>query len=493
MLFHIITNVWGERHVDLFLDLTLPNVLSPGNLPALARRHDVIYRFFTTPEARAQIERSTLLARLVDTCTVEFLTPLGQKTPDVSWHVHWFHRSAAEAKAAGAMAVFVPPDTLWTEGAFERIGEVLAAGSKGVACPFVLVVSETLVSDARTRFLDEPTGAIVVPPAQMWSLVHRHMHPLQALAIPGAPHARPAFELHWPVGREGMISRYAVRELAAFDPARCPISFLWNADGPEDLDGIHFVTDSDEMLMLSVDPLTKYFVNYIVDHSCDGFDLARTTRHPLNETRQTRVFATRSVSVHGPGRRSRDWNRTEAKAIAAARDLRVGRAAMLLHEALTANGAGIMAGLMSVALLDTHFARRWRWEPPVSVIVPVDAAFSAVQRASSLALAGAGRARDLVAVLLDHVVIGRLATDAPAATLGGTTVERRVDGKAERINRAAVKAGPIELEQLELYLIDTVLSPRLGAEPASAIPARIKGVGGLWSALSRRIGRSVRR
>jgi hypothetical protein len=35
---------------------------------------------------------------------VEFLTPLGQKTPDVSWHVHWFHRSAAEAKAAGAMA-----------------------------------------------------------------------------------------------------------------------------------------------------------------------------------------------------------------------------------------------------------------------------------------------------------------------------------------------------------------------------------------------------
>ena len=104
MLFHIITNVWGERHVDLYLDLTLPNVLSPGNLPALARRHDIVYRFFTTPEARAQIERSMLFARLADTCTVEFLTPLGQKTPDVSWHVHWFHRSAAEAKAAGPMA-----------------------------------------------------------------------------------------------------------------------------------------------------------------------------------------------------------------------------------------------------------------------------------------------------------------------------------------------------------------------------------------------------
>ncbi|MBV8701659.1 MAG: hypothetical protein JO052_27995, partial [Bradyrhizobium sp.] len=84
MLFHIITNVWGERHVDLFLDFALPNVLSPGNLPALVRRHDVVYRFFTSPEGRAQIERSALFARLVDTCAVEFLTPLGQRTPDVS-------------------------------------------------------------------------------------------------------------------------------------------------------------------------------------------------------------------------------------------------------------------------------------------------------------------------------------------------------------------------------------------------------------------------
>jgi hypothetical protein len=489
MLFHIITNVWGERHVDLYLDLTLPNVLSSGNLPVLARRHDVVYRFFTTPEARAQIERSMLFGRLADTCAIEFLTPLGQRTPDVSWHVHWFHRSAAEAKAAGAMAVFVPPDTLWTEGAFARIGDLLAAGRKGVACPFVLVVGETLVPAARSRFLDRATGTIAVPPAQMWSLVQRHMHPLHALAIPGAPHARPAFELHWPVGPEGMISRYAVRELTAFDPARCPISFLWNADGPEDLEGVHFVTESDEMLMLSVDPLTKYFVNYIVDHSCDGFDLARTTRHPLNETRQTRVFATRSVNIHGPEGRSRCWSRAEAKAAAAARDLRVGRAAMLLHAALTLNGAGIMAGLLSVALLDTHFARRWRAELPLSVIAPVDAAFNAAQRASSLALAGPGRARDLIAALFDNVVIGRLTSGVPAATLGGTTVERRVDGGAERINQAAVKAGPIELEGLELYLVDTVLSPLLVAEP---IRAHAKGFGGLWSALSRRIGRSAR-
>ena len=335
------------------------------------------------------------------------------------------------------------------------------------------MVGETLVPEARARFLDHSTGTIVVPPAQMWSLVHRHVHPLQALAMPGGPHARPAFELHWPVGREG---RYAVRELTAFDPAHCPISFLWNADGPEDLEGIHFVTDSDEMLTLSVDPLTKYFVNYIVDHSCDGFDLARTTRHPLNETRQTRVFAARSVSIHGMEGRSRHWSGTEAKAVAAARDLRVGRAAMLLHEALTANGAGIVAGLLSIALLDTHFARRWRAEPPLSVIVPVDSAFNAAQRASGLALAGPGRARDLVAALLDHVVIGRLATGVPAATFGATTVERRVDGEADRISQAAVKAGPIELEQLELYLVDTVLSPWLGAEPVPPIPPRAKGV-----------------
>jgi uncharacterized surface protein with fasciclin (FAS1) repeats len=357
--------------------------------------------------------------------------------------------------------MFVPPDTLWTDGAFETIGRHMAEGRKAVACPFVIVASETFVPAARAWFTNVTTGVITVPQEKIWSLVRHHVHPLQILAVPGSPHARPAFELHWPVGREGMISRYAVRELVAFDPRRCPISFLWYADGPEDLDGIHFVTDSDEMLMLSVDPLHKYFANYIIRHSCDGFDLARTTRHPLNDTSHARVFARRSVTLHNPGPRSPRWRREEMRAIAAAREMRVARAAMLLNDELTANGASLMGDLLSVALLDTHFARRWRSEVPLTVVVTVDSAFDKVQHAGALALCAAGRNRELVDALLDHVAPGLLSDAGMATTLGGLPLTLTRVGEVVRINGAAILRDPVDIEGIELYLVDRVLSPHL--------------------------------
>jgi len=68
MLFHLVTNVWGVRHTDLFLEMTLPNLLSDGNLPALASVHRVVYRIHTTLKDMERIKVSAsgkMLAKLV--------------------------------------------------------------------------------------------------------------------------------------------------------------------------------------------------------------------------------------------------------------------------------------------------------------------------------------------------------------------------------------------------------------------------------------------
>jgi hypothetical protein len=460
-LFHVVSNVWGDSHVDLFLDLTLPNVLSPGNLPALVERGRVVYRIFTTPSARGRIETSAIGQQLSSVVEVEYISPLGERTPDTIWHVHWFHRSAAEAKAAAAMILFVPPDTLWTDGSFKHMVEKLLAGHRGVACPFLLVSSETCVSDARGQFIDPATGILTVPPAAMWPFARRHLHPLQMLAMPGGPHARPAFELHWPVGGEGMISRYAIRELVAFDPGRCPITFLWNAGGPEDAEGVYFATDSDEMLMLSVDPIAKYFQNYIVDHACHPFDVSRSSLHPLNNTRQTRVFVSRSVRLHGHRATTDAWRRPERLATAAARDIRVGRAAMLLHEALTAHRCMQSAHLLSIGLLDTHLSRRWRAEPPLTVIATCDAALARAGLSRPLELTAPGRERELVDILRDHVIPGDLPLGTTKHSLGATSIRRDSSGRETTINGLRVLDGPIEIEGVILFVVDAIVSDRL--------------------------------
>lgn len=476
MRFHIITIVWGVRHAQLFLDLTLPNVLSDRNLPQLARDHEVTYRFFTTPETRDLIAGSQVGKRLADICEVEFLTPLGDEMPDVSWHVHWFHRSAAEGKVRGAAVMFIPPDTLWTDGALSRMGELLASGKAGVACPFVLVTSETCIEEARNRFLDQDAHSLTIPSTEMWSLAGRHLHPLHALAIPGGPHARPAFELHLPVRDAGMISCYAVRELVAFDPARCPISFLWYADGPQSADNIHFATGSDEMLMLSVDPLSKYFQNYIVDHSCDGFDVARTTRHPLNDTPFTRHFASQLVSISDSPDRPAAWRRKEIEALAASRDILCGRLAMLVYDQLMRDGAGVVAGLLSVGLFDTHLVRRWREDVPLTIVVPADEIMDERQKEAFEACAAPGQSRRLVEVLRDHVIAGKLSDLGTARTLSGTPVTLGND-RGAMINDASILAGPTALEGVELFVVDKVLTNRVPSSPSE--PEATQTSGGL--------------
>jgi len=465
MRFHIITIVWGVRHAQLFLDLTLPNVLSDRNLPQLAREHEVTYRFFTTPETRDLIAQSDAGKRLTEICDVEFLTPLGNDLPDVSWHVHWFHRSAAEGKVRGAAVMFIPPDTLWTDGSLSRMGMLLASGKTGVACPFVLVTSETCIDEARTRFLDQETHSLTIPWTEMWSLAGRHLHPLHALAIPGGPHARPAFELHFPVQTAGMISCYAVRELVAFDPARCPISFLWYADDPQPAENIYFATGSDEMLMLSVDPLSKYFQNYIVDHSCNGFDVARTTRHPLNDTPFTRRFASQLVSIADSPDRPGAWRRQRLRAFAAGRDILCGRLAMLIYDELMREGASVLAGLLSVGLFDTHLVRRWRVDVPLTIVVPGDQAMAPEDRDAFESCAAVGQSGKLVEVLRDHVIAGKLSHLGTAETLSGTPVTLGGDQNT-KINDAAILVGPLHVEGIEFYIVDKILTNRLPRSPS---------------------------
>ena len=181
---------------------------------------------------------------------VKIVTPLGDRQPEVEWHVHWFHRSTAEAKLEGACPVFVPPDTIWADGSLGFFAAKLAEGYVGVACPFVLVNADTLLTELPTF---ETSSSLTIPASNLTQLALQHLHPLHILGMPGAPHARPAFEIHWPDGHERLLSRYAVRELVAFDPNKCPITFLWYAGGGA-IHGIYFGDNSNDMLMLSVTP-----------------------------------------------------------------------------------------------------------------------------------------------------------------------------------------------------------------------------------------------
>ena len=56
------TTVWGKK-AQAYLDLMLPSLLQPGNLPAM-RECVHTYTFYTNAEAREMIEKSPLCQQL---------------------------------------------------------------------------------------------------------------------------------------------------------------------------------------------------------------------------------------------------------------------------------------------------------------------------------------------------------------------------------------------------------------------------------------------
>jgi hypothetical protein len=379
MKFHIITHVWGARHTALFLKMTLPNVLSSGNLPSLVINNDVRYRIYTTPADQAEIEASEQGRSLAKLMPVDFCTPLGTLKPEPFHHVHFNHRSATEAKLAGAIAVFVAPDSLWSDGTFHRCGEVMARGYKAIATPFLQVVAESCIPEALETFGCPDDGTILIPPSGLYDLGRRHLHPLTALAMPRSPHGRPALDMIWPVPGEGFVSRFALRELFAFDPRRCPITFLWYAGGAEDDENIYLATGPEDMAMLSVDPLDKYHDNYIVSHKICPGDLVRSTLHPWNvkDQNQTRVFSRRRMYWRSTTRDPKRWRRAESRSDLAMREVEVRSIAQRLWALLYDIGCTQAAGVLAVALEATPLARRWSANTPLTIFVPSNEAFAA--------------------------------------------------------------------------------------------------------------------
>jgi uncharacterized surface protein with fasciclin (FAS1) repeats len=468
VLFHLITNVWGAGHTDLFLSLTLPNVLSPANLPALARAHDVRYRIHTTPADRRRIEDSPAGRRLAGLVPVEFASPLGERRPDVAFHVHWFHRTAAQAKRAGAVAVFVPPDTLWSDGSFARCGEVMAGGARAIATPFLQVVAETCTPEVLARFRDASDGSIAIPAAALADLGRRHLHPLTALAVPGSPHGRPALERYWPVTGAGFVSRFAVRELFAFDPRRCPITFLWYAAGPEDRAGIHFAAGPHDMAMLSVDPLPKYFDNTIADHAIGAGDLARSTLHPWNDTQQTRVFARRRIHWRAAEAPARAWRHAEAASDRAMREMEVRRLAKRAWARLRELGCTRAAGVLAVALEATDLARHWRGDVPLTVLAPADTAFAGAATAVVEALLQPGAEDRLERFVRRHVLRGP--ATGPATDLAGHPVALECRGsEITAIAGCRVLGAPNDLDGLRFLVVDGIV-PAHDPAPSGARP-----------------------
>ena len=140
MNWHFIVAVWDEPHRGNFLDVVLPNQLTPGNLGAFAGNKDCCYRIFTRPVDRPRLQDSPVIDRLQELMKVDLIEVPGLGEQKSQYHTyadmtrcHMY--GVNDADVAGAAIVFLPADSIWSEGSFAALAGHYASGKTAVMLP----------------------------------------------------------------------------------------------------------------------------------------------------------------------------------------------------------------------------------------------------------------------------------------------------------------------------------------------------------------------
>ena len=262
MRFHFIMVVWGESFCDLFLDVCLPSLLSPNNLPAFPYRKDSVFVIYTDSRSRPRIEQSEMYARLTQFMATRISLMDQYLGPNPFETFQICHRQAiVGANAEDAALCFLAPDTVWSDGTFRQLARRAASGVRAVMIPGLRLCRESFVPVIEEVRRESGDGTIALSSRSLTEIALRHLHPI---TVSFFWDYRPVnfwtAHLYWWVEPDGMLARcFHMHPLMIYPEIRSEFS--------ESIDGdyiaaacrtpgsIYVVQDSDEMLGFEISPL----------------------------------------------------------------------------------------------------------------------------------------------------------------------------------------------------------------------------------------------
>jgi hypothetical protein len=179
--FHLIVPVWGRAYTELFTDVCLPMLLTPGNFGALGQRRGDQLVILTTWEDCLSIQDSDSFGRLKNVIPVEFVLVDGLVNLGNS------HKAMSECYAmAMRREAVVPgetcflcltPDSFWPDGTFRRLVELADQDFKVIMAGGLRVNSESMSVILRERIARSPNNP-AIPQPELVRLALANIHQL---------------------------------------------------------------------------------------------------------------------------------------------------------------------------------------------------------------------------------------------------------------------------------------------------------------------------
>jgi hypothetical protein len=176
----LISIAWGERYVKDFLDVCLPALLAPGNLPVLAEHFSTEVAFVTEARVFAEVRAHPSWMRTSRLCDVR-LMPLDDLVATRNSYgmslTYAFFRGFQDLGPAmtDCYLVFIHADFILADGSYRSLLPHLLRGERLVLSPSYCVISE----DVRPQLLaakDPSETVLIVPPRAMADLIVKNRH-----------------------------------------------------------------------------------------------------------------------------------------------------------------------------------------------------------------------------------------------------------------------------------------------------------------------------
>jgi hypothetical protein len=170
--------IWGDDHVNRFMRYALASLMTPGNLPGLAKDCNVIWHVFTTAKDRAKLAQNPAFAtpykvlfEIIPNDLIELATNEGG---------HWLDDGLTQmsfrlAERMGADIHFFNPDTVYSRDYFTSLYKIVDTKRPKI----ILANSFRTDRDTVLAALDairDIDGTIALDPRSLCSLGLSHIH-----------------------------------------------------------------------------------------------------------------------------------------------------------------------------------------------------------------------------------------------------------------------------------------------------------------------------
>jgi hypothetical protein len=258
----LIIPVWGEPYVSDVLSLTLPAVLSPGNLPALSDMFEVELVVVTETRLFEVIRGSKSFQVAAKLCAVRLVALddllVAYQGDYGTILTYALFRGLADLgeRMTETCLFFLNADFLISDGSLRHVGRLLLQGERMIHAPSFRVVLEDVWPRLSAR-VDKELGTLCVPSRDMAKLALAHKHPtVRARTVnQRLYHQTWMDQFYWYVDEETLIGHQSPMALVAIKPQSVvgePKAFWDYGFVPEAGPTLkpHFITDSDDFFMI---------------------------------------------------------------------------------------------------------------------------------------------------------------------------------------------------------------------------------------------------